>query len=63
MSEPVVIVGSGLAAYNCAREFRKLDSATPLTLVTRDGGGFYSKPMLSNALAGNKTPQALVMKP
>ncbi|WP_255990499.1 NAD(P)/FAD-dependent oxidoreductase [Chitinolyticbacter albus] len=63
MSEPVVIVGSGLAAYNCAREFRKLDSATPLTIVTRDGGGFYSKPMLSNALAGNKTPQALVMKP
>lgn len=63
MSDPVVIVGAGLAAYSCAREFRKLDSSTRLTIVTRDGGGFYSKPMLSNALAGNKTPQSLVMKP
>jgi rubredoxin-NAD+ reductase len=48
---PVVIVGSGLAGYSLAREFRKLDAATPLLIVTRDGGEYYSKPMLSNALA------------
>ncbi|WP_035051946.1 NAD(P)/FAD-dependent oxidoreductase [Andreprevotia chitinilytica] len=62
MSAPVVIIGTGLAGYNLAREFRKLDQATPLVLITRDGGGFYSKPMLSNALAGNKTAEMLVMK-
>ncbi|TJZ76298.1 NAD(P)/FAD-dependent oxidoreductase [Chitiniphilus eburneus] len=62
MSDPVVIVGAGLAAYHCAREFRKLDTSTPLFIVARDGAGFYSKPMLSNALAGNKAPEALVMK-
>jgi rubredoxin-NAD+ reductase len=60
---PVVVVGSGLAGYTVAREFRKLDKATPLVVLSRDGGDFYSKPMLSNALAGNKSAQALVMKP
>ena len=62
MSHPVVILGTGLAGFTLAREFRKLDKETPLVLVSRDHGGFYSKPMLSNALAGNKTPASLVMK-
>jgi len=60
---PVVIVGSGLAGYTAAREFRKLDRQTPLVVVSRDAAGFYSKPMLSNALAGRKTAATLVMKP
>jgi rubredoxin---NAD+ reductase len=59
----VVIIGSGLAAYTLAREFRKLDKQTPLTILSRDHAGFYSKPMLSNALASNKTAVTLVMKP
>jgi rubredoxin-NAD+ reductase len=62
MSLPLVIVGSGLAGYNLAREFRKLDKDTPLVVVSRDHAGFYSKPMLSNALAGKKTAATLVMK-
>lgn len=61
-SQPLVIVGSGLAGYNLAREFRKLDKETPLVVVSRDHAGFYSKPMLSNALAGKKTAATLVMK-
>jgi rubredoxin-NAD+ reductase len=60
---PVVVVGSGLAGYTVAREFRKLDRQTPLVIVSRDDAGFYSKPMLSNALAGKKTAATLVMKP
>ncbi|KQV99759.1 NAD(P)/FAD-dependent oxidoreductase [Rhizobacter sp. Root1221] len=62
MSASVVILGTGLAGFTLAREFRKLDKDTPLVLVSRDHGGFYSKPMLSNALAGNKTAASLVMK-
>lgn len=62
MSSSVVILGTGLAGFTLAREFRKLDKETPLVLVSRDHGGFYSKPMLSNALAGNKTAASLVMK-
>lgn len=59
-SAPLVIVGSGMAAWILIREFRKLDRDTPLTLVTRDSGDFYSKPMLSNALANGKSPAELV---
>lgn len=51
---PLIIVGAGMAGITVAREFRKLDKTTPIVLVTRDAGGFYSKPMLSNALAQNK---------
>ena len=60
---PVVIIGSGLGGFTLAREFRKLDKITPLVVLSRDHAGFYSKPMLSNALAGNKSAAALVMKP
>lgn len=57
---PIVIVGSGLAGWTPVRELRKLDKALPVTLVTADSGDFYSKPMLSNALAQGKTPAQLV---
>lgn len=62
MSLPLVILGTGLAGYTLAREFRKLDKETPLLILSRDHAGFYSKPMLSNALAGKKTAATLVMK-
>lgn len=61
-SDSVVIIGSGLAGYNVARELRKLDAQVPIVVVSRDHAGFYSKPMLSNALAGKKTAATLVMK-
>lgn len=56
---PIVIVGSGLAGYTLLKEFRKRNTTTPVTLVTADGGAFYSKPNLSNALAAGKTAAAL----
>ena len=61
MSAPVVIVGTGLAGYNLAREFRKLDSQTPLLLITADDGRSYSKPMLSTGFAKNKDADGLSM--
>lgn len=47
VTAPVVILGTGLAGYGLAREFRKHDSDTPLILITSDDGRSYSKPMLS----------------
>jgi rubredoxin-NAD+ reductase len=44
---PVVILGTGLAGYGLAKEFRKHDTETPLILITSDDGRAYSKPMLS----------------
>jgi rubredoxin-NAD+ reductase len=61
--DPLVIVGSGLAGWTLAREFRKLDPARPVTLLTRDDGDFYAKPSLSNALAAGKAPDGLVTSP
>ena len=53
--EPIVIIGSGLAGYTVAREFRRLDPDAPLVMVSRDEANFYSKPMLSNALGAGKS--------
>ncbi|MFH2133589.1 MAG: FAD-dependent oxidoreductase [Pseudomonadota bacterium] len=60
---PIVVIGSGLAAYSVIRELRKLDRDLPLTLVTRDSGDYYSKPMLSNAYAQGKDAAGLVLTP
>ncbi|WP_304986015.1 NAD(P)/FAD-dependent oxidoreductase [Coxiella-like endosymbiont] len=52
--QPVVIIGSGLAGYLFAKEFRKLDTTTPLEIITANDGAFYSKPLLSTALTNKK---------
>ncbi|MDX1451430.1 MAG: FAD-dependent oxidoreductase [Oleiphilaceae bacterium] len=60
-SKPIVIVGTGLAGYSLAREFRKLNKDTPLVLITRDDGHSYSKPMLSTGFTKQKDADALSM--
>jgi rubredoxin-NAD+ reductase len=57
--DPIIIIGSGLAGYNVARELRKLDKNALLAIFSADGGEFYSKPMLSNALAKRQAPAAI----
>lgn len=49
--KPIVIIGTGHAGYTVAKEFRKLNSQNPLTLITGDNGCVYYKPNLSKALA------------
>lgn len=61
--KPIVVLGSGLAGYSVIRELRKLDREVPVMLLSRDGGDFYSKPMLSNAFAQGKEAAALVQTP
>ena len=56
---PLVVVGSGLAAWTVVKEFRKHDNQTPLTLVTASSGDAYPKPALSTAFAQNKLPGQL----
>ena len=57
----VLIVGSGMAGVTLARELRKLDANVDITLISADGGGFYSKPNISNALAAGKSADQLMM--
>ena len=60
---PLIIIGAGLAGWTTIREFRKLDTTTPIVLVTADSGDFYAKPSLSNAFAQKRTPDQLVSTP
>ncbi|OGT43842.1 MAG: hypothetical protein A3F13_05555 [Gammaproteobacteria bacterium RIFCSPHIGHO2_12_FULL_40_19] len=59
MSDAIVIIGTGLAGYVFAKEFRKRDTTTSLILITKSDGYFYSKPLLSTALTHQKTPDEL----
>ena len=57
---PVIILGTGMAGYGLAKEFRKHDSDTPLILITSDDGRAYSKPMLSTGYTRNTEAADLV---
>ncbi|CDS52925.1 Rubredoxin-NAD(+) reductase [Polaromonas sp. CG9_12] len=63
MTNTVVVIGAGLAGWTTVREFRKRDSATPVTLITGDSGDFYAKPSLSNAFAQGRLPAQLISTP
>ena len=56
---PIVVVGSGLAAYGLANAIKKTDADAAITLITRDGGENYSKPMISTGFTKNFTPDQL----
>ena len=58
---PIVIIGSGMAGYTVAREFRKLNPEQALVMICADDAASYAKPTLSNALAGNKTPAQITL--
>ena len=55
----LVIIGTGLAGYNVAKEWRKLNPSSSLVMISQGQGGFYSKPQLSTALAAGKAPESL----
>ncbi len=59
MNSGLIIIGSGLAGYMLAKEWRKCDSQSPLTIITQGNGDFYSKPLLSTALTQQKAPEVL----
>jgi rubredoxin-NAD+ reductase len=60
---PILIIGAGLAGWTAVREFRKLDTTTPVVLITADSGDFYAKPSLSNAFAQGRGPTQLISTP
>jgi rubredoxin-NAD+ reductase len=63
MTQPIIIIGAGLAGWTTVRELRKRDASTPVMLITADSGDFYAKPSLSNALAQGRTPAQLISTP
>ena len=59
--QPIVIIGSGMAGYTLAREFRKLNTEQELVMICADDAVNYAKPTLSNALVGNKAPEQIAL--
>ncbi|MBX2882152.1 MAG: FAD-dependent oxidoreductase [Granulosicoccus sp.] len=55
----IIIVGTGHAGYTLARNVHKRSPDLSMLLITADDGSYYSKPMLSNGLAKNKSAQDL----
>ena len=61
VNKSVVIIGTGLAGYGLAKEFRKLDEKTELVLITSDDGASYSKPMLSTGYTKDTSAEDLAL--
>ena len=59
--QPIIIVGSGMAGYTLAREFRKLNAEQALVMICSDDAVNYAKPTLSNALVGKKVPEQIAL--
>jgi len=58
---PLIVIGIGLAGFNLVKELRRLDKETPVIMRTSDDGRNYSKPMLSNGFAKQKSADDLAM--
>ncbi len=59
--QPIVIIGSGMAGYAAAREFRKLNTEQELVMICADDAANYAKPTLSNAFAVKKSPEQIAL--
>lgn len=53
---PLIIIGSGIAAYTLAKLWRQAEPNHPLMIITKNDGDFYHKPLLSVSLTKGKTP-------
>ncbi|NWO10369.1 FAD-dependent oxidoreductase [Chromohalobacter salexigens] len=62
MSDPLIIVGSGMAGLGLARQVRARDARRAITLITADSGADYSKPLLSTGFAKSMPPERLAMR-
>lgn len=56
---PLVILGTGLAGYGFAREFRKQDKDTPILLISSDDGRYYNKPLISTGFTKGTSAEDL----
>ncbi|WP_428774514.1 NADH:flavorubredoxin reductase NorW [Vibrio sp.] len=62
MKAPIVIIGSGFAAYQLVKTVRRTDALTPIQVFTADDGSEYNKPDLSHVFSKQQTAQDLVVK-
>jgi len=62
MDMRVIVVGSGIAGVVFAEELHKRRPDWPITLLTREAGGYYSRPLLSHAFTREDIETKIVLK-
>lgn len=62
MQTPIVIIGSGFAAYQLVKTVRRMDAHIPIQVFTAEDGAEYNKPDLSHVFSKKQTAQDLVVK-
>jgi len=53
-TQPIVIIGTGLAGYDLLKELRAKGDTSEVVMITADDGAYYPKPVISNGLSQNK---------
>jgi nitric oxide reductase FlRd-NAD(+) reductase len=61
MTAPMVIIGSGFAAYQLIKNIRRQDSSLPIQIFTADDGDEYNKPDLSHVFSKQQDADALIL--
>lgn len=60
MTAPIVIIGSGFAAYQLIKNIRRQDVSLPIQVFTADDGDVYNKPDLSHVFSKQQDANALI---
>ncbi|MDO6683883.1 MULTISPECIES: NADH:flavorubredoxin reductase NorW [unclassified Agarivorans] len=63
MPAPIIIIGSGFAAYQLVKTLRRTDSRLSIQVFTSDEGNEYNKPDLSHAFSKQQSVEALIQLP
>ncbi|ENW17464.1 FAD-dependent oxidoreductase [Acinetobacter nosocomialis] len=59
-AEQVIIIGAGLAGWSAAEHLRRLDSNTPITIISACEANIYHKPELSIAFSRQRSLDQLI---
>lgn len=60
MSAPIIIIGSGFAAYQLIKTIRRTDQSQPISVFTLDEGHDYNKPDLSHVFSKRQSSADLI---
>jgi NAD(P)H-nitrite reductase large subunit len=58
----IIIIGSGVAGFSFAEQYRSYSTNDELTVVTKENAGYYSRPLLSHGFSRANIEQTIILK-